>query len=181
MYVRNINSQTEPTFKIYVHEDYEFDSEARKEVNPVVVLVLMTVGIILFCGCSIFWFIRYKRAQLAEYEDLTEAEEKFLELKRIRGQIHRTKKNPDPDDPGKLDRLNGLLAETKLRFLNEFLDLLEVIDYSKEENVHDIDACAICTVDYEEGEQLTKMPPCSHLVHVECARGWFDTKNQERE
>lgn len=28
---------------------------------------------------------------------------------------------------------------------------------------------------------MTKMPPCGHLVHDECARSWFDTKNQERE
>ena len=117
-----------------------------------VVLVLMTIGIILFCSCSIFWFIRHKRQQVGEYEELTESEEKFLELKRIRGQLHRAKKNPDPSDPGKIDRLNGLLAETKLRFLNEFLDLLELVDYCKENNKMDIDACAICTVEYEEGE-----------------------------
>jgi hypothetical protein len=134
-------------------EDYEHSSETEyNEVNPVTVLIILTVGIVLFCGCSIFWFIRYKRSLIEELEDLTESEEKFLELRRLRNQLKRATKKPDPEDPGKADRLTALLAETKLKFLNEFMGLLEIVDYSKENNKMDIEDCQICQEPYIEGE-----------------------------
>ena len=55
------------------------------------------------------------------------------------------------------------------------------MEYCKEEIKIDMDSCPICTVEFIEGDQVTRMPPCGHFVHEDCARSWFDTKNQERE
>ena len=132
-------------------------------MSPQVILIIGTTFFVLVCGCTIFWFIKYKRSQIGEFEELTESEEKFLELRRIRGQIRKAQKNPDPDDPGKFERLTALLAETKLRFLNEFMDLLEIVDYLKEDNKMDIEDCQICQEPYVEGESYAKIPTCEHL------------------
>ncbi|ERN20675.1 hypothetical protein AMTR_s00070p00189230 [Amborella trichopoda] len=39
-------------------------------------------------------------------------------------------------------------------------------------NDGNLDQCAICQVDYEEGEALVNLP-CKHAYHLECINNWF--------
>lgn len=33
--------------------------------------------------------------------------------------------------------------------------------------------CAVCLAEFEEGDQLRYLPPCSHTFHVSCIDEWF--------
>ncbi|DAZ93295.1 TPA: hypothetical protein N0F65_012461 [Lagenidium giganteum] len=49
---------------------------------------------------------------------------------------------------------------------------LEVCAYHRAPGVDEEDACPICLVGFEEGDQLRKMP-CKHLFHVPCIDEWL--------
>lgn len=56
------------------------------------------------------------------------------------------------------------VAETYMR-------LLEPVQYDK--NICKYYDCSICLKEFEENEQLQRIPNCSHIFHEACLRKWF--------
>jgi hypothetical protein len=56
------------------------------------------------------------------------------------------------------------VAETYMR-------LLEPISFNKSTSKYP--DCSICLREFEDGEQLQRIPNCSHVFHEACLRKWF--------
>ena len=48
--------------------------------------------------------------------------------------------------------------------------------YKTRDQTEEGDVCAICDIDFEEGQNLVKLP-CGHRYHRRCICGWFTVAN----
>ena len=83
--------------------------------------------------------------------------------------------------PDEVEKLRSDLAKIKEKYVSEFLSYLTKIVYFKDQQKHQVEKCSICIEDYEDGQQMLKIPECNHIFHPDCCLEWFNSKNQEKE
>ena len=84
----------------------------------------------------------------------------------------------DPVHQEELDR-KASLAQAK-----ELIAALESLKYTEEQaqdNEFDLKECIICMEEFRLGEAILRIPLCRHFFHQQCAKKWFESKNQARE
>jgi len=66
-------------------------------------------------------------------------------------------------------------SSSSLSINESSLDGKKLLDTKEEEDVDDYEmpACSICLCEYEEGENLSKLP-CGHVYHTDCVTAWVD-------
>ena len=48
----------------------------------------------------------------------------------------------------------------------------------KYSSIAEPDTCTICIEDFEEGEQVIKLTPCTHMFHQKCINPWLEKSNE---
>lgn len=87
----NLNYQEKPTFKLSVTEDYLKEFVENKAImSDAGFATLLTVILVLLCIVSIGLFFKFRKPR--EPEQLTETEERFLALLKIRKNLRRAEK-----------------------------------------------------------------------------------------
>ena len=57
---------------------------------------------------------------------------------------------------------------------NEEFEALEKVKFSMDD-VHNQTSCPICISEFEEQEEIVKLPVCNHCYHEECIQKWLKT------
>jgi|LauGreDrversion4_2_1035121.scaffolds.fasta_scaffold196976_1 hypothetical protein len=68
----------------------------------------------------------------------------------------------------RFEDLDGAYAE---EIAETYMRLLEPVTYDK--NTFKYMDCSICLREFDDGEQLQRIPNCSHIFHDQCLRNWF--------
>lgn len=76
------------------------------------------------------------------------------------------------------ERIGNVKSERWGMIARKMIDKLESFEYSKNHpRAADAEAkCLVCQCDYEEGEQLRRLP-CNHCFHQECVDEWLLEKD----
>jgi hypothetical protein len=90
--VLNKLERIDTPLQIYVIEDFEIDGGVSK-ISGTTILVLLSVGIVLFCLISIGFYIYWRRKRSEEFfEAITETDERYLEIFNIRKKIRKVER-----------------------------------------------------------------------------------------
>lgn len=89
LHILNLKKRDETPLKIYVTEDFLVDG-GFGSISETTIMVLLIVGTVLFCLCSLAAYIYYRRKRAEEFfEAITETDERYLEIFEIRKKIRK--------------------------------------------------------------------------------------------
>ena len=134
IHVLNLKKREETPLRIYVTEDFLIDGGLEK-ISEGTILVLLIIGIVLFCLCSLGAYVYYRRKLSEEFfEPITETDERFLQIFEIRKKIRKIERKARDvvDNSDMLVERKKLLAELeqiKEAQTDEFLGYLEFIQF----------------------------------------------------
>lgn len=128
-----------------------------EKISETTIIVLLTVGLVLFCLCSLGAYVYWRRKRSEEFfEAITETDERFLEIFNIRKKIRKIeRKAKDTVDNSELlkerKKLLAELEQLKEKQTEEFLGFLEFIQFF--DGIEDLkqESCSICMDQYKTG------------------------------
>jgi hypothetical protein len=53
---------------------------------------------------------------------------------------------------------------------------MEEIIFDSNDNEFSTIECVICMENFEENINVHRIPICRHFFHIECVKGWFESK-----
>lgn len=132
IHVLNMKERVETPLKIYVTEDFLIDGGIGS-ISETTILILLIVGIVVFCLFSLAGYVYYRRKLSEEFfEAITETDERYLVIFDLRKKIRKLeRKAKDTLDNSELlierKKLLAELEQLKEKQTEEFLSYLEFI------------------------------------------------------
>ncbi|KAI5669804.1 hypothetical protein M9H77_19657 [Catharanthus roseus] len=103
-------------------------------------------------------------------------------LRRYRSNLSSRRRNTSPEDGTQqdfLDENHGSMVIHPIWYINtvglqqSVIDSIAVFKYKKGEGLIEGTDCSVCLSEFEDDENLRRLPKCSHAFHIDCIDTWL--------